>query len=1045
MVRREKTGRPPDEKQSIMRSLIAGVVLANALFGLLVVIELQRNWTKSQDQARSAVLTLSRVVEENLRGFIGKIDFALLSVEDEMARQEARGQIDRDAMESFIARIDTRLPGAFGVRTHDAAAMIEFAVSGVAVDQVNVRDRAYFQRLRDDPQAGLVISPPIVGRVSGGGWIVIFARRRNHADGSFAGVVLVAMPIDRLLAGVGDLGLGAHGFAALYNDDQTLLGRTPAVDPASSPAIGRADRSAEFRTLVASNSETGLYHAISSIDGIARLIFLRKLTPYPLIVSVGLADRDTLAEWRREAIALGVLGGCFLLLSVWGTWVLVGRATRPGTEANEPADQATRWTANLEKADVSLLENETAARCREARLRSMFEFLPLGLVRTTRDGRFLEANWAFLEMLGYPMEELADLTCRDLTPERYRQEDERQMAALRRKRRHDPYDKEFCHKGGRRIAVRVVGTLVTESDGETSVWLTVEDISERRRQEAQTLLSASVFDNTVEAILVTDASTRIITVNPAFSDITGFGPDEVIGMTPRLMKSDRHDESFYKALWDNLLLEGKWQGQIWNRRKDGEAFLASQTISTVRDDSGTITHFVSTFIDITDLHHKDALLRHQAYHDALTGLPNRLLLQDRLGHAIEIGRRTGEEVAVMFIDLDRFKIVNDSLGHDVGDVLLMEIAERLQNCLRRSDTVARLGGDEFVAVLSNFSSSVEVAEVAEKIVTRMADPVVIKGHQLTVGASVGIAMFPEDGSDVTTLMKDADAAMYRAKKSGRGTFRFFNAGMDGAAAERLSLEIALRRALEQEEFELYYQPKVDLHSGACSGAEALIRWNSPERGLVLPRQFIPSAEESGLILSIGAWVLEQACRQLAGWRDKGRTMVKLSVNVSARQFVDQGLCDHLSRLLEDYRLDPALLEIELTESTVMADPDLAIKQLLKLRWNNTPVSVDDFGTGYSSLSYLKRLPIHTIKIDQSFVHHVDAEADNAAIVAAIVGIARALGMEIIAEGVETEGEERHLLEAGCRVAQGYRYAKPLPLTEFEDWLSDHPMADSDIS
>jgi len=557
------------------------------------------------------------------------------------------------------------------------------------------------------------------------------------------------------------------------------------------------------------------------------------------------------------------------------------------------------------------------------------------------------------------------------------------------------------------------------------------------QEKTQTLLLAGVFDNTVEAILITDADARIISVNPAFSDITGFAADEVIGQRPQIIKSDHHDDNFFKNIWDSLLKKGEWKGNIWNRRKDGEAFLASQTITTIYDSNGCVSNYISIFSDITDLHHKTALLRHQAYHDALTGLPNRLLLQDRLSHAIEIGRRTGEGVAVMFIDLDRFKIVNDSLGHDVGDILLMEMAERLQNCLRRSDTVARLGGDEFVAVMSRFTSSAEVAEIAEKIVTQLILPVVIKAHQVTIGASVGIAIFPQDGGDATSLMRGADAAMYRAKKAGRGTFRFFNAEMDGAAAERLTLEIALRHALEQNQFELYYQPKIDLRSGVCSGAEALIRWNCPKRGLLSPKQFIPLAEESGLILAIGRWVFEQACHQLVLWRDQGHTAVKLSVNVSARQFTDHQLSDHLARLLAHHRLDPALLEIELTESTVMSEPDLTIKHLLQLRWNNTPVSVDDFGTGYSSLSYLKRLPVHAIKIDQSFIHHVDSEADNAAIVAAIVGIADALGMDSIAEGVETESEERHLMTAGCHLAQGYLYTEPLPLGQFESWLSNH--------
>lgn len=1019
--------------------LITGVIVANVLFWLLTAVELQRNWTLFHEQARMDAQTISRAVSEKISHIIDKIDFALVSVEDNLDRQDGRGRVDRAATLAFIAWLDARLPETLGIRVHDSSAMVEFAVSNVVVDQVNIRDRDYFQRLRSDPNAGLVISPPIVGRISGGPWVVVVARRRSAPDGSFRGVIYASVPIKNLLGDIDVPQLGPHGFVSLYNEEQALLSRYPEAAPVAVTATGPANRSQQFQVLVESGAESKNYQSISAVDGVWREVFFRRLTPYPLYLTVGLARQDFLVPWWNEAIRLGALDGAFLLLSMAAAFIGCRRARQRIAAAALRERESQSHRDFLEQTNRDLRDGEAALRLREARLRAMFEFLPLGLVRTTEEGHVLEANLAFLEMLGYSMEELAQRSCWDLMPERFRQDRERKMAELRLKHRYGPHDEEFIHKDGRRIAVRLTGTQITDSNGERSVWSTIVDLSEHQRQEALNLLSASVFDNTVEAIVVTDIEAQIISVNPAFCDITGFSVEEVLGENPRLIKSDRHDANFYKELWDKLLGDGKWQGQIWNRRKDGEAFLASQTISSIRDASGTITHFISIFIDITDLHHKDALLRHQAYHDALTGLPNRLLLQDRLGHAIEVGRRTGESVAVMFIDLDRFKIVNDSLGHDVGDVLLMEIAERLQGCLRRSDTVARLGGDEFVAVLSNVNSASEVADVAEKIVKCMNETMVIKGHQLAVGASVGIALFPQDGDDVTTLMKDADAAMYRAKRSGRGTYRFFNADLDGAASARLSLEIALRRALEQEEFELYYQPKVNLRSGVCSGAEALIRWNSPERGLVLPGQFIASAEESGLVSNIGSWVLEQACRQLAAWRDSGRTMIQLSVNVSARQFIDQSLSDRLAELLDFYQIDPGLLELELTESTVMAEPDLAIKQLLKLRWNNTPVSVDDFGTGYSSLSYLKRLPIHTIKIDQSFVHHVDCEADNAAIVAAIIGIARALNMEILAEGVETEEEERHLIKAGCTLAQGYRYAPPLPLAQFEAWLSKSPI------
>ena len=562
------------------------------------------------------------------------------------------------------------------------------------------------------------------------------------------------------------------------------------------------------------------------------------------------------------------------------------------------------------------------------------------------------------------------------------------------------------------------------------------DITERKLSEAETQMAASVFHNTMEGIIVTATDGTILSVNPGFARITGYGPDEAIGQTPRLLKSDHHDQSFYHALWTSITESGCWQGEIWNRRKSGEVYLEWLTITMIPGPDGKPFRYVSVFNDITEIRQKDEHIRHLAFHDALTGLPNRMLLQDRLNHAIEIARRDGSQVAVMFIDLDRFKVVNDSLGHDVGDMLLIQVTQRLGLCLRKSDTIARQGGDEFVVLLSDFEAIGEVAEVAEKIIAALVAPVKVREHEIHIGASIGIALYPQDGDDVTSLMRDADTAMYRAKNAGRNTFRFFDLNMDGEATERLALEAGLRRALDNGEFQLFYQPKVNLETGKVSGAEALIRWNSPERGLVPPDSFIPLAEESGLISRIGDWVLEEACRQLLEWRKEGLA-IRVAVNVSARQFFESDFAAKVAAMLACHGLPAAALEVELTESTVMSDPDRAIGQLTRLQALGVTVSIDDFGTGYSSLSYLKRLPLDTIKIDRSFVHHLNDQIDNAAIVRAILGLGEALGMNTIAEGVETEEEERHLRKAGCAVGQGYKYARPLAASDFMDWVNKH--------
>jgi diguanylate cyclase (GGDEF)-like protein/PAS domain S-box-containing protein len=556
---------------------------------------------------------------------------------------------------------------------------------------------------------------------------------------------------------------------------------------------------------------------------------------------------------------------------------------------------------------------------------------------------------------------------------------------------------------------------------------------QQRRQQLRKLETA--LEQAPVSVMITDSHGAIEYVNRAFVLVSGYSDDEVLGRNPRLLKSGETVASTYRDMWHCLSAGITWQGELCNRAKDGSLFWEYATISPIRDDSGTVTHFMAVKENITQRKETEQQLVHQATHDTLTGLPNRLLLEDRVHHAIEVARREGRRIGLMFLDLDRFKIVNDSLGHVAGDQLLRVVANRLRHTLRRSDTVARLGGDEFVVVLTHFQSSSELADVAEKISAALDEPVELSGHKVHVGASIGIALYPDDGDNFNSLMKDADTAMYRAKQKGRNTFCFYDSNMNAEALDRLKLEEALRRALVRREFQLFYQPQIDLQTGLMTSVEALIRWNSPERGQVSPALFIPVAEESNLISMIGWWVLEESCRQLAAWRDAGLPDIKVAVNVSGRQFLNHALVECIADLLNQYGVKPTQLEIELTESTVMAEPERAIEQLTRLRELGIQVSVDDFGTGYSSLSYLKRLPLSTIKVDRSFVRDVNNQSDNAAIVSAILGLADALDMSIVAEGVETEGEERHLKDAGCIKVQGFRYAKPMPAEQLTTWMA----------
>jgi diguanylate cyclase (GGDEF)-like protein/PAS domain S-box-containing protein len=561
-----------------------------------------------------------------------------------------------------------------------------------------------------------------------------------------------------------------------------------------------------------------------------------------------------------------------------------------------------------------------------------------------------------------------------------------------------------------------------------SIWL-IEDISARKEAEEQLRLAGLVFESSAEGIVLTDADAKILSVNPAFERITGYSAAEALGKRPSMMQSGRQNAGYYDDMWRALREKGMWAGEIWNKRKDGSLYPEWLTISAARDARGQVTHYVGVFTDITDLKRSEEQLRHMAHHDPLTDLANRALLDDRLDHALRRAHREGRLLAVLFIDLDRFKTVNDTLGHDVGDELLIEIANRLRSSLRDGDTLARLGGDEFVLILEDLDSPRMAGRVAEKIRSLLNEPVNVSGHELFVAGSIGISLYPDDGDDVATLLKAADSAMYAAKGAGRNGYCFYTAQMTESALERLQIEQQLRHALDSAQFRLYYQPQFSLGNGRLIGAEALIRWQHPTLGIVPPDRFIPAAEESGLIIAIGEWVLRESCRQLAGWRRAGHEVPKIAVNVSARQLGRGDLPALVRRVLAETSIPAADLELEVTES-VAALGEALLAELNELHAIGVKLAIDDFGTGFSSLAYLGRMPIDILKIDRAFVHDVDINSANASIIRAVVELARGLRVTVLAEGVETEEQHTLLKSFGCNAVQGFLFSKPLVADEF---------------
>ncbi|WP_459867958.1 EAL domain-containing protein [Endothiovibrio diazotrophicus] len=544
------------------------------------------------------------------------------------------------------------------------------------------------------------------------------------------------------------------------------------------------------------------------------------------------------------------------------------------------------------------------------------------------------------------------------------------------------------------------------------------------------LLAEQVIDASLEGIIITDINGVILSVNPAFTRVTGYSAAEAVGQTPKLLRSGCHDAAFYQQMWTILLADGVWQGEIWNRRKNGELYVELLTITAVPDEKGERANYAAVFSDITKLKESEQRIESLSYNDMLTGLPTQRVFKDRLSVALFQAHRDHDRLAVMMVGLDRFQRVNESLGHEAGDRLLQAVAGRLQENLRENDFLARMGGDEYLILVPSLDHVEDAVKRAWWIIEAFQQPFIIDGNPLVMTASIGISLYPDDGINPETLMMNADAAMFRAKGEARSSFQLYAHAMNTRAAERLWLENELRRALDEDALELHYQPLVEPAGEAVVSAEALLRWIHPERGFIPPAEFIPVAEDCGLIIPIGEWVLREACRQQRAWRDAGLAPVPVAVNISGLQFREHDFLHTTKAVLSESGIDPRLLRFELTESVIMEDAAEAIQMLKQIRDMGISVSVDDFGTGYSSLAYLKRFPISTLKIDRSFVSDITEDPDDFAIVRSIITLGHSLRLNVVAEGVENGHQLELLRQEGCDFIQGFHFSKALPAAEF---------------
>ncbi len=995
----------PTPKLPIGRQLqIALVVLA--VGGLVLLAHVlwsgyREVWHEAQASARSH----AELIEARLDATLRRLDAELLELSGriprEALRQESVPQF-RERIERDLAGHQQAFPEVAGFRVIDADGNVLYISGGG--NYVNLADRTYFSRPRDGDDSGIIFSEVLTSRITGRTSMVA-ARAIRSPDGRFLGLISSAIELDYFSGLFRSVHIGKAGVLAIRRSDtHALVVRHPAIPAEINRPLEVAN---PIRPAIEGGGRNGIMELVAQSDGQRRLYAYSVLTQYPFFVVAGLSEADVMAAWRQRSLILGLLGlawFCSLGLVMRGLFRAQQRelAAVDNLRRHEEQLNAAQRIAQLGSWEI---DPETwRVDCSEE-LHRIFEIGGNG------------------EALYY--EDLLAIVHPD-----DRQEVDAAIQCCLRERRPVSLKHRLWLPDGRLKHVLECCEADCGANGKVlRVIGTAQDVTSQYQLEAEMQLLVSAFEFSGEAILISDADNHIVTVNPAFTRLTGYTAEEARGRNPGFLSAGRTTPEEYERMWRAINERGFWQGEIWDRRKDGGVYPKWMSVSVIRDETGQVRYYVAHFTDVSGEREVEAQLHHMAHHDVLTGLLNRFSLKSRLDQALAAARREGGQVALLFIDLDRFKVINDTLGHHIGDQLLIEIARRLQGSVRDSDVVARLGGDEFVIMLAGIEHTSSVAMVAEKLVLAISEACTIDGHNLYTTPSIGIALFPTDGPDGETLMKNADSAMYHAKTAGRNNFQFFDARMNSTALERLKIEHSLRQALSRDEFRLHFQPVIEAGSGRVAGVEALIRWQHPEHGLLLPGRFIGIAEETGLILPLGDWVFWAACRQLADFRAHGLKGLRMGVNISALQLRNGNLPLLVRGAIEAFALDPAELLFEITESVAMEQPAETVRILDLLHDMGVGLAIDDFGTGYSSLSYLRLFPIDLLKLDRSFVGEIGQVDDGKVICDATIDLAHNLGLRIVAEGVETAEQAEYLHGRGCDLMQGFLYSRALPADE----------------
>ncbi len=977
----------------------------------LLVYLLWAAYDDALSEAESSTKNYVKLVQSTFDGSLRRVDAEMQEASRRLPAllgQQGKPE-DLGAIKLHLQGLQQNFPELIGYRITDAEGNL--LVNSGEGQLAFLGDRDYFLLVKEKPDGFLAFSAVEISRIIGRP-VLVMARGIHDTEGHFLGMLSASLDVGYFQSLFMSLALGPQGTLSIRrSDDHHLVLRFPNIESEVNKPL---NQSHPIRQMLEKNVSEATLTFSAQTDRIERVYAFSRLESYPFYVIAGLSKEDVLSSWRTKAL---VVGSVSIVLFV-SMLLLFHRLIR--SRENE-------W------------KNNEQIRQQQSQLREA--------QRIARIGSW-EKNWVTGKMVW--SEELCHLfevnpQFSDELPSDFfavvHPEDRSRVEAVYRESVMEKRPYQIEHRllmpDGRIKHMLESGETRYDAEGRPLRSIaTVQDITGIRQMEAQMQLLASAFKYSGEAILITNQDNLIIAINPAFTNLTGYEESETLGRSPDFLSAGKVDQLPYSEILAVVNEKGFWQGEILDRRKDGTVFPKWMSVSAIRDERGQICYYVAHFTDVSEARAVEAQLEHMAHHDALTGLPNRFSLQGRLEQALSAARREKEELALLFIDLDRFKVINDTLGHHVGDLLLIEVARRLTESVRDSDVVARLGGDEFVVMLTGIEQGVDVIGVAEKIVLSVGYPYAIDAHDLYTSPSIGIALYPQDGEDADTLMKNADAAMYHAKSAGRNNFQFFDARMNDAVVERLNIEQSLRQALARDEFVLHFQPIINLETDEVEIVEALVRWNQPEQGMISPDRFIPVAEETGLIQPLGDWVFWAACRQLADFRALGINNVKIGINISAMQMRNDNLPILVRGAVEVFGFKAEDLVFEITESVAMERPEDTIRLLNSLHEMGVSLAIDDFGTGYSSLSYLRLFPIDHLKLDRSFVKDIGTGPDSDTICDATLSLAHSLGLRLVAEGVETPEQLAYLKARGADLIQGYLYSRPLSADQLIEFINN---------